>query len=283
MPRTHRPEEVAPGVHRLDTGSPALGANVYLVDRGDGGWVLVDTGWARHASLIRSAADALHGRAGPEAIVLTHIHPDHSGAARALAHAWDVPVLVHPEEMPLVPGGYLPEYAHPLDRRVVGPLLRLVPPERLEAARVEASLEGIASAFDPDRGVEALPGWTCVPTPGHTPGHTAFFRAADGVLITGDAVLTVDLNSVAGVVGRQPCVAGPPWYTTWAAGPAHRSVRTLAALEPRVLAPGHGPPLVAGGAAALAALAEGVSVRPRATRRTTRRCRPGGPDARGPR
>jgi membrane protease YdiL (CAAX protease family) len=34
------------------------------------------------------------------------------------------------------------------------------------------------------------------PRRGHTPGHAAFFRSRDRVLITGDAVLTVNLNSV---------------------------------------------------------------------------------------
>jgi glyoxylase-like metal-dependent hydrolase (beta-lactamase superfamily II) len=33
------------------------------------------------------------------------------------------------------------------------------------------------------------PGWTSVPTPGHTAGHVSLFRSADGVLLAGDAVL----------------------------------------------------------------------------------------------
>jgi hypothetical protein len=69
--------------------------------------------------------------------------------------------------------------------------------------------------------------------------------------------LTVDLNSVGGVlVGRQR-VAGPPRCTTWDWPAAQRSVGVLADLEPRVLAPGHGRPLSAGTAAALHALAQG--------------------------
>jgi hypothetical protein len=36
--------------------------------------------WASHASMIRAAAESLFGRGTPpEAIVLTHVHPDHSG------------------------------------------------------------------------------------------------------------------------------------------------------------------------------------------------------------
>ncbi|HET7519561.1 MAG TPA: nitroreductase/quinone reductase family protein [Actinomycetes bacterium] len=93
------------------------------------------------------------------------------------------------------------------------------------------------------------------------PGHVAYLRRGDGVLIAGDAALTVDLNSVGGVLLGRQRVAGPPRYTTsdWPA--ATRSVGVLADLEPRVLVPGHGRPLSVGTAAALAALAQD---RPRA-------------------
>ena len=55
-----------------------------------------------------------------------------------------------------------------------------------------------------------------------------------GVLIAGDAALTVDLNSVGGVLfGRQRSPAHR--YTTWNWPAAQRSVGLLADLEPRVL------------------------------------------------
>ena len=92
--------------------------------------------------------------------------------------------------------------------------------------------------------------WTLVDTawgssaaPGHTPGHVAYLRRSDGVLIAGDAALTVDLNSVGGVLLGRQRVAGPPRYTTWDWRAARRSVGALADLEPRVLLPGHGRPL----------------------------------------
>jgi glyoxylase-like metal-dependent hydrolase (beta-lactamase superfamily II) len=80
-------------------------------------------------------------------------------------------------------------------------------------------------------------------------------RRVDGVLVSGDAVLTVDLNSVRGVMLGRQRLAGPPWYTTWDWHAAHRSIGALAKREPRVLAPGHGPALRTGTAQALHALA----------------------------
>ena len=80
------------------------------------------------------------------------------------------------------------------------------------------------------------------PEPGHTPGHVAFFRSTDRVLITGDAVLTVNLNSVPDLLSRRHRVSGPPRISTWNWSAARNSVAVLAGLKPDVLAPGHGEP-----------------------------------------
>jgi glyoxylase-like metal-dependent hydrolase (beta-lactamase superfamily II) len=191
--------------------------------------------------------------ARPEAIVLTHIHPDHAGSARELARLWDLPVHVHPAELPLASGRYLPQYASPLDRWLIAPLLALTPRRAVEASVSRSSLEGTAVPFDPAAGVPGLPDWQAVSTPGHTPGHVAFFRRGDRVLITGDAVLTVDLNSLPGLLSGKHQVAGPPYISTWNWPAAKESVAALARLEPEVLACGHGRPM--GGMQAAAGLA----------------------------
>ena len=98
---------------------------------------------------------------------------------------------------------------------------------------------------------EILPycgGIQIIHTPGHTPGHVAFFRPSDKVLITGDAIVTVDLNSVWGFLLwclriNYQRVSGPPWYSTWNWRVAKESVAVLARLEPHILAPGHGEPM----------------------------------------
>ena len=221
------PEEIAPGVYRVATGRGLAGANVYLVRSGPG-WVLIDTAWPHRGQLIKAAAESVFGAGTrPEAIMLTHIHPDHSGSALELARLWDLPVHVHPDEMVLAPGGYLPEYGNPLDRWLIAPLLRLMPRRAVEASRSRNSLEGTARAFDPVAGVPGLPDWQAVPTPGHTPGHVAFFRGKDRVLITGDAVLTVNVNSVrdllAGGTGSPGRRTSPPGTGQRPRSPSPRS------------------------------------------------------------
>ncbi len=245
-----RPEEIAQGVYRLETGRLLTEANVYLV-RSRTAWVLIDTAWPHRGALIAAAAESLFGAGTrPAAILLTHIHPDHAGSALELARLWDLPVHVHPGEMALAPGGYLPEYGNPLDRWLIVPLLRLMPRRKVEAMVSRNSLAGTVRAFDPAAGVSGLPDWQCIPTPGHTPGHVAFFRASDRLLITGDAVLTVNLNDPRDLLLGKHCAAGPPYISTWDWTAAKESVSVLAELEPNVLACGHGRPLAGPGTAA---------------------------------
>ena len=266
--------EIAPGVYRVATGHGLAAVNVYLVRSGSG-WVLIDTAWPGRGELITAAAESVFGSgARPEAVALTHIHPDHSGSALRLCRQWNLPVHVHPDELVLAPGGYLPEYGNPLDRWLVAPLLRLMPRRTVEASRSRNSLESVARAFDMASGVPGLPDWQVVPTPGHTPGHVAFFRPADRVLITGDAVLTVNVNSVRGLLGGGDTLAGPPWISTWNWPLATRSITVLASLGADVLACGHGRPITGPGTAgAMAALAgrlsRGATATPRGSPPTT--------------
>jgi glyoxylase-like metal-dependent hydrolase (beta-lactamase superfamily II) len=257
------PEAIASGVYRVATGRELTSANVYLVRSGPG-WVLIDTAWPHRGQLIRAAAESVFGAGTrPGAIVLTHIHPDHAGSAAELARLWDLPVFAHPAELPMAAGRYLPQYANPLDRWLIAPLLALLPRRRLEARLARSSLVGTARGFDPAAGVPGLPDWQAVPTPGHTPGHVAFFRARDGVLITGDAVLTVNVNSARGFLAGPHQACGPPYISTWNWPAAGQSVCTLARLEPDVLACGHGRPVTGPRAAAsLASLAASLSGEP---------------------
>ena len=68
----------------------------------------------------------------------------------------------------------------------------------------------------------------------------SFFRPQDLVLITGDALVTMNLNSWKGLLLGQAGLSGPPWYTTWNLAAARESIDKLARLEPSVLGGGHG-------------------------------------------
>jgi glyoxylase-like metal-dependent hydrolase (beta-lactamase superfamily II) len=243
--------QVAPGVYSMETGKGISRANVYFVQAGSS-WVLIDTALPNCGPLIRKTAASLFGAdSPPAAILLTHNHPDHAGSALELAHAWDCPLYVHPDELPytsIQDIATVEKYASPLDRWLIIPLLRLMPRRRVEAMFSNSSLKDVVRAFDPGAALPGLPGWECIPTPGHTPGHVAFLRSSDRVLISGDAMLTIDSNSFWGFLMwglhiKSKKISGPPWFTTWNWQAARESVAVLAALEPQVVAPGHGIPL----------------------------------------
>ncbi|HTP10217.1 MAG TPA: MBL fold metallo-hydrolase, partial [Anaerolineae bacterium] len=87
-----KPQEIAPGVYGLSIGTGIKQANIYFVQSGSS-WVLIDAAWPKCGQLIKATAESLFGaNTRPAAILLTHIHPDHSGSALELAQLWNLPV-----------------------------------------------------------------------------------------------------------------------------------------------------------------------------------------------
>lgn len=214
-------------------------ANVFLVGgKGDRSWVLVDAGLPYAAPSIVQAAEARFGEGTrPAAIVLTHGHFDHVGALRELAERWDAPVYAHELELPYLTGRS--DYPPP-DPSVGGGAMALISPL---FPRSGIHLGERVQALPADGTVPGMPGWHWLHTPGHTAGHVSLFREADRTLIAGDAFVTVRQESALAVLTQRQEVHGPPAYFTSDWQEARRSVETLAALQPAVVATGHGLPM----------------------------------------
>jgi glyoxylase-like metal-dependent hydrolase (beta-lactamase superfamily II) len=215
--------------------------NLYLYGRPgspSGSWVLIDAGLPGSGDrIMRTAEEWIGPRTRPAAIVLTHGHFDHVGALRVLAERWDVPVYAHRLELPYLTG--LSPYPPP-DPTVGGgamaALSRFYPRGPIDlGTRVQPLPE--------DGSVPGMPGWRWIHTPGHTPGHVAFFRDEDRTLVAGDAFVTTKQESATAVLAQRPELHGPPAYYTSDWESARRSVQRLAELDPRRVATGHGPPL----------------------------------------
>lgn len=192
---------MADGVWRITTPLPFRPSEVhaYLVRREEGGFCLVDGGlntpeaWAALDAGVRSVAErwsdvAIH--------VVTHMHMDHVGlsarvremaGAEVCMGALDAERMAHAAAHPEEEAAY----------RVA--LLRRCGAPDATVRTVEAARQGTESLAPPvvvDRVLQGeggalggVPGWEWIWTPGHTAGHVSLFRAADGVLLAGDAVL----------------------------------------------------------------------------------------------
>src|SRR5581483_5437011 len=223
---------IAPDVGWL----PVSFANVFFLGRPGGKWILVDAGFPGSGPEILAAAEARFGAGSrPEAIVLTHGHLDHVGNAAELAEAWDVPIYAHPLEAPFLNGKFAYPPADPTVGGALAFLSRFLPRLRRDLGARLRELQSVK--------VPGAPGWEWVLTPGHSPGHVCLFRESDRILLTGDALLTVDMDSWGTLFSRKRGLAGPPTPFTIDWDAARASLKKLAGLRPNVVGAGHGAPI----------------------------------------
>ena len=240
--RADDPRHETDGVHeaRLDVAYERIVfVNLLYVgprDAGDRGWTLVDAGVTKASEgKIRSVAERRFGvGARPNAIVLTHGHFDHVGAAQELAELWDCPIFAHDLELPYLDGRSA--YPEP-DPSVGGGMVALASGAY---PRGPVDLGTNLKALPEDGSVPGMPGWRWIHAPGHSVGQVALWREADRTLIAADAFVTTDQESLYASLTQKLELQGPPAYFTCDWEMARETVRTLAALELETVITGHG-------------------------------------------
>jgi hydroxyacylglutathione hydrolase len=142
-------------------------------------------------------------------IIVTHTHIDHVGAVAALADEYACPVLMHDEAEPMLKE--LPTQAMMMGIRFgkLPEVDRYVEDEEI----VEVGDLRLRSLY----------------TPGHSPGHLAFYLQDEGLVLSGDALF-------AGSVGRVDLPGGSMEVLMQSI-----EERLLTLPEETVVYPGHGP------------------------------------------
>lgn len=200
---------LAPGVWRLKE-LPLPSINVYLAED-----VLIDAGrtWDRRRVFAEIEGLEL------SMLALTHVHPDHQGVAKDVCQAREIPLACHAGDVDAMEGRRpVAASPHPVAR--ASARIWAGPPHPVDRVLAEG---------------DEVAGFRVVHAPGHSAGEVIFFRDSDRVAICGDVI-----RSMSYATGR-PLIAEPPEFFNADTPENRRSIRKLAALEPSLILPGHGP------------------------------------------
>jgi glyoxylase-like metal-dependent hydrolase (beta-lactamase superfamily II) len=220
--------------------------DVFLVSGTDVNWVLlregndltlIDSGYPGDLARVLDSVREIGGR--PEdvrAVLLTHAHVDHLGAANFFAERHGVPVYTDATEAKHARREFL-EQASPLD--VAANLWRpgVVPwLSRVMRVGVTKKVSIPTAQPFPDDGALDLPGRPVpVPTRGHTSGHTTYLVPSVGAIATGDELVTWH----AVTRHRGPHVL-PTFFSH---GDSSKALDAFDGLDADIILPGHGPAL----------------------------------------
>jgi len=206
-------KQLADGVWQLSL-FPPNAINVFLLDD-----VLVDAS-TRFAT--RKIIKELEGHT-LSAHALTHAHPDHQGASHAVCERFGVPFWVGEKD---VPAAENPD------------LIGERQPDHFMAQLFAKTMTGPGHHVDRRlRGGDEVASFRVIDSPGHSAGHVAFWRESDRVLVLGDVLNSADVYTLI------PGLRTPKDYFTPDPAENRRSARKLAALEPKLVLFGHGPPV----------------------------------------
>jgi glyoxylase-like metal-dependent hydrolase (beta-lactamase superfamily II) len=213
----HQLVEIQPGLWRLLFHYPST-TNCWFWDDSDG-LTLVDAGHPWDAAAIMSAVQQIGQPL--RRIVITHAHPDHSGAAAEVTRATGAQVFAHESEIDYLEGrGWMSDLpgfwmCHCL--LVAGRCLGILnaPPIEKVVPLSDGSMVGDLRVLH---------------TPGHTPGSISLWAERSQAIFCGDNVM----------YSRSRLYRGLPWFTL-DLDVQKKSCRRYTELPASLLLSGHGP------------------------------------------
>ena len=243
-----RVSEQAPGVFLVE--GPASN---WIVVRDGSGFMLIDSGYPADCPLVLESIRHLGLQpANARAVLITHGHVDHTGAAAHFSGTYGTPILCAPEELAHVQGKekHQVTFGQVLVRawrpRVFRWMLHVI-----KAGAFTAKPATRAQAWDVAT-LRSLPGRPeAILVPGHTPGNAAILLPAAGAIAVGDSFAASHPLSLK---------TGPQMlHHMYHSDPdaALESTRRLDGVQASAVLPGHGPALRMPLTEALAALRRG--------------------------
>jgi len=228
-------DELEPGIRRVTFALP-LGidhVHCYFLRASSGGWIVVDTGLGTRDVGERWRAVLAELAEPVEAIVVTHMHPDHVGGARDVAALTGAPVFQGREDHEQCVQAWGTRNPERFVRYWLGHGMPASSVEGIvsDSGRLVSAVHWVEH---PDRLLEPgdeVDGWRVELLRGHADGHIVLLR--DGVMIAGDTIL----------VGITPAVGLYPDSRPDPLGDYYGSLRRIEQLAPRVAYAGHKDPV----------------------------------------
>ena len=221
-------QQVVPGIY---TFTGLIVGRVYLLTEGEG-LTLIDAGIPPAGKKI--LAQLKEGGFSPsdlKRILITHAHPDHVGSVAELVAATGAKRIVPAGERAAFDG----EIPIPSATGWLKP-----PKTILENMTADETLT------DGDVLPDVMNGLQAISTPGHAPGHMAFWQPQRKILFCGDAIFNA------------PRTRLPLKMLTVDMAENIRSIAKLEKLKPNVICFGHGPPITENAAQRLTTFAKKV-------------------------